>query len=165
MQSGSGLAHWALNYEQHLHDLAHTENEKIMLTKIYKQTRYLNALNDTILNFLCGSPCNMTRKFQCLKEKLNQYKLLDNRQSFDYSDFEELEDYILSGNEASKSMSYSDIQEQNELECSQATGMHRIEIIKDYLMDEQTAMLSLLTQTIEYITHFEDLGKIKRMKL
>ena len=77
MQSGSGLAHWALKYEQHLLDLTAAANptsptyEKMF--KIYKNSRYVNSINNTLLNFVSITTCDIAEKNVCLKSKLAKY--------------------------------------------------------------------------------------------
>ncbi len=75
MQSGSGLAHWALNYEKHWLKLSpdYRTSESGVAQKLYKGTRYIHSLNDTLLNYLCVTSCSMTEKNACLKLKLDKF--------------------------------------------------------------------------------------------
>ena len=83
MQSGSGLAHWAINYEKHLIDIAKdTREDQEMLRKIYKNSKYINSINDTILNFLTITSCNITEKHICMKKKLQIY--LESNHSYNF---------------------------------------------------------------------------------
>lgn len=54
MQSGSGLAHWATNYEKHL--LNFGSNKKAL--NLFKKSRYVHTMNDTLFNFLTLTKCN-----------------------------------------------------------------------------------------------------------
>jgi acetyl esterase/lipase len=63
MQSGTGLAHWATNYEKYLQN-----------SDLFKKSRYMKTVNETLINFLTVTTCNHTHKYKCLKEKLNNFK-------------------------------------------------------------------------------------------
>lgn len=69
MQSGSGLAHWATNYEKYLLNLENSDRS----TGLFRKTRYANTVYDTLINFLYVSKCNQTLKVNCLKERLNLF--------------------------------------------------------------------------------------------
>lgn len=63
MQSGTGLAHWATNYEKYLQN-----------SDLFKKSRYMKTVNETLINFLTVTTCNYTHKYKCLKEKLTNFK-------------------------------------------------------------------------------------------
>lgn len=75
MQSGSGLAHWSINYERHLISIADNTKpeDQTMLKNLMQKTRYVNSINDTMVNYLCITSCNLTNKYRCLKNNLLQY--------------------------------------------------------------------------------------------
>jgi hypothetical protein len=74
MQSGSGLAHWSINYERHLINIADgSPKHQRILNNLFKKTRYINSLNDTMVNYLCITSCNLTLKHSCLKANLVNY--------------------------------------------------------------------------------------------
>jgi len=89
MQSGSGLAHWAFAYETHLYDeiksLVRKNNLNFNQTKNlielvnYDKSKYINSLNDTFNNFIIFSTCNLTRKYDCIKEKIRHYFLFNTK--------------------------------------------------------------------------------------
>ncbi len=71
MQSGSGLAHWALNYEKHWLNLIpdYKTSKTGIAQKLYRGTRYIQSLNETLLNYLYVTSCSHTQKNICLKSK------------------------------------------------------------------------------------------------
>lgn len=75
MQSGSGLAHWSINYERHLMSIADDTKpeDQTMLKNLMQKTRYVNSINDTMVNYLCITSCNLTNKYHCLKNNLLEY--------------------------------------------------------------------------------------------
>ena len=87
LQSGSGLAHWAFAYESHLFDKItnYAKMNKLDLAKSrnlielanYDKSKYVNSLNDTFNNFIVFTTCNLTKKHECLKEKIRLFYEFD----------------------------------------------------------------------------------------
>jgi hypothetical protein len=80
MQSGSALAHWSFLHEIHLIEEIKKLNERTTLdiSKVlervdFKSLNYIQAFNKTFKNFLSTSTCSLTRKYECLKMKLEQF--------------------------------------------------------------------------------------------
>jgi carboxylesterase type B len=84
MQSGSALAHWSFVHEKHILDeinkyvaSSNQQNADLyyeLIDKVeFNKTRYVNSINDTFNNFLIYSTCNLTKKHECLKEKIKYF--------------------------------------------------------------------------------------------
>lgn len=81
MQSGSALSHWSYSYDHYVLEKVKTSGsdyKKTLDSLNFKSYKSISSINDTLINFISVTTCNLTRKYNCLKEKIkNVTKLMD----------------------------------------------------------------------------------------
>lgn len=81
MQSGSALSHWSYTYDQHVLQkvsVSGDDKQKLLDRLNFKSYKSVSSLNDTLVNFVSVTTCNLTTKYRCLKEKMkNVTKMID----------------------------------------------------------------------------------------
>lgn len=83
MQSGSALSHWSYSYDQYVLEKVKTfgtEYKSILNSLNFKNYKSIRSVEDTLINFISITTCNLTRKYNCFKEKIkNVTKLIETK--------------------------------------------------------------------------------------
>ncbi|CAF0867929.1 unnamed protein product [Brachionus calyciflorus] len=85
MQSGSALSEWAYLYDKHiLEKLTESKNDPrpILKSLNFKNSKYINSLNDSLINFVSITTCSLTHKSVCFKQKIHNLTLMINSGKF-----------------------------------------------------------------------------------